>query len=124
VTDFIFPEPEVPMRRASFLGLVLTLAMAACTGADPVSPDSGLDIAAPVAEDATQANACWGQASKVFAQTGEMGAHSSQQANPRLGLRNLARALYAQGVLADDTMAELGWFVSAALGLSIDACLT
>ncbi len=66
--------------------------------------------------------ACWGQASAVFAQTGEMGKHSSQQPTPRLGLRNLARALYDQGVIEDDTMQALGDFVVAELGLSIDAC--
>lgn len=68
-------------------------------------------------------NACWGQATKVFAQTGEMGEHSSQQPTPRLGLRNLARALYAQGVIPDDTLQALGEFVVAELGLSVDACL-
>ncbi len=111
------------MRRVSFLTLVLALATAACTGADPVSPDPGVDIAAPVAEGATQPEACWGQASKVFAQLGEMGQHSSEQPNPRAGLRNLARYLYDEGVIADDTMAELGRFVAAALGLSIEACM-
>ena len=66
--------------------------------------------------------ACWGQASAVFAQMGEMGDHSSSQGNPRLGLRNLARALHADGIIPDDTMQELGVFVANALGLSIDAC--
>lgn len=67
--------------------------------------------------------ACWGQATRVFAQTGEMGEHSSEQANPRLGLRNLARALAEQGVIPDDSMQSLGAFVASALGLSIDACM-
>ena len=67
--------------------------------------------------------ACWGQATKVFAQSGEMGAHASNQANPRLGLRNLARALYDQGVLPDDSMQALGAFVASERGLSIDACM-
>lgn len=65
---------------------------------------------------------CWGQATKVFAQTGEMGEHASQQVNPRLGLRNLARALYDAGVIPDDSMEALGAFVATELGLSIDAC--
>ena len=68
-------------------------------------------------------NACWGQATKVFAHTGEMGKHSSQQPTPRLGLRNLARALYDDGVIPDDSMQSLGAFVADALGLSIDACM-
>ncbi len=67
--------------------------------------------------------ACWGQATKVFAATGEMGAHSSQQATPRAGLRNLARALHEAGVIADDSMEALGAFVASALGLSIEACM-
>ncbi len=65
---------------------------------------------------------CWGQATKVFAQMGEMGEHASQQDNPRLGLRNLARALYEQGVIEDDTLQALGAFVADELGLSIEAC--
>jgi hypothetical protein len=67
--------------------------------------------------------ACWGQASAVFAQMGEMGEHSSQQPTPRLGLANLARALYDAGAIDEPSMAELGQFVAAELGLSIDACL-
>jgi hypothetical protein len=62
---------------------------------------------------------CWGQATAVFAQTGEMGAHSSSFPTPRLGLANLARELFGP----DGTMAELGAYVAAELGLSIDACL-
>lgn len=69
-------------------------------------------------------DACWGQASAVFAQTGEMGEHSSQQPTPRLGLRNLARALADAGVIPDDSMQSLGAFVAAELALSIDACGT
>ena len=68
-------------------------------------------------------NACWGQATAVFAQTGVMGEHASEQPTPRLGLRNLARALYEAGVIPDDTMQSLGAFVAADLGLSIDACM-
>jgi len=67
--------------------------------------------------------ACWGQASAVFAQMGLLGEHSSQQANPRLGLRNLARVLADLGVIPDDSMASLGAFVAAELGLDIEACL-
>ena len=68
-------------------------------------------------------NACWGQATAVFAQTGVMGEHASQEATPRLGLRNLARALADAGIIPDDSMQSLGVFVSDALGLSIDACM-
>ena len=68
-------------------------------------------------------HACWGQASAVFAQMGEMGEHSSQFPTPRLGLRNLARELYAAGVIEDDSMQALGQFVAEELGLEIEACM-
>jgi hypothetical protein len=81
-------------------------------------------FAVPFQSAQAQANekACWGQATKVFAQMGEMGEHSSGFDTPRLGLRNLARALYEQGILEDDTMQALGAFVAAELGLTIAAC--
>jgi hypothetical protein len=74
-------------------------------------------------------NACWGQASAVFAQMGVMGEHSADpdedgvKGGPRIGLRNLARSLYEAEIIPDDSMASLGAFVATALGLSIDACL-
>jgi len=67
--------------------------------------------------------ACWGQASRVFAEMGVTGEHASQQSNPRAGLRNLARELYDDGVLVDDSLSALGQFVAGELGLSIDACM-
>jgi hypothetical protein len=72
----------------------------------------------------TNEKACWGQASRVFAQTGMMGEHSSQFPTPRLGLRNLARSLYEAGVIPDDSMQALGAFVADSLGYSIEACMT
>jgi hypothetical protein len=81
-----------------------------------------LGAAAVPAQAHANPNACWGQASSVFAQMGVMGEHSSSFETPRLGLRNLARALYADGTLEDDSMRSLGIFVSSALGLSIEAC--
>ena len=99
------------MKRFVVLVIVLALMLVFASSAGATS-----------AEAAPGGNSCWGQASAVFAQTGEMGAHSSQQPNPRLGLRNLARALYDQGVLPDDSMQALGAFVADELGLSIDAC--
>jgi len=71
----------------------------------------------------TNEKACWGQVTAVFAQMGEMGEHASQQPTPRMGLRNLARALYDAGVIEDDSMEALGKFVEETLGLSIDACM-
>ena len=98
--------------RKQLLSFVIALLLGAIIVATPLTADNAL------AADA----ACWGQASAVFAQTGEMGKHSSNQENPRLGLRNLARALYEAGVIPDDTMQSLGVFVANELGLSIDAC--
>ena len=78
-------------------------------------------VAVPVLADS--GDACWGQATAVFAQTGEMGEHASQEPTPRMGLANLARALYEAGVIADDSMASLGQFVATSMGLTIDACM-
>jgi hypothetical protein len=64
-----------------------------------------------------------GEATQVFAQLGEMGAHASEQTTPRLGLRNVARLLFEQGVISDDSLQALGAFLSSALGLSIESCL-
>jgi hypothetical protein len=79
-------------------------------------------MAMPVAADADN-NACWGQATAVFAQTGEMGEHASQQPTPRLGLHNLAVALADAGVIPDDSLQSLGAFVASELGLTIEACI-
>jgi hypothetical protein len=100
------------MRKILFVfALVMVLALAFAVFGDS-------------AHAAANGKACWGQASAVFAQTGEMGEHSSEQPTPRLGLRNLARALADDGVIPDDSMQALGVFVVTDLGLSIDACGT
>jgi len=99
------------MRRFVVLFLVLVLVLL-----------SASSIGAVGVQAAPDGNSCWGQASAVFAQTGEMGEHASQQVLPRYGLRNLARELYKAGVIPDDSMQALGAFVADELGLSIDAC--
>lgn len=78
--------------------------------------------ALPAFASTSQDDACWGQASAVFAQTGEMGEHASQQPTPRIGLRNLARQLYEAGIIPDDSMATLGAFVAESLAETIEAC--
>ena len=80
-------------------------------------------LALPVSAETTTSQACYGQASAVFAQMGEMGEHASSYETPRLGLRNLARVLADAGILPDDSMTSLGQFVANELGLSIEACL-
>ena len=92
---------------------------------------SGVAVAVPAASAATLTSAsaapnpqaCWGQATKVFAATGELGQHASSEPTPREGLANLAQSLYDQGVIPAPTMQALGAFVAEQLGLSIDACM-
>lgn len=109
----VLPEPTLA-ALADFVASALGLELTHC-----LENESAI----AVAEHAVAVNAaCWGQASMVFARMGLMGQHSSQQSNPRAGLRNLARLLADAGVLADDSMASLGAFVAAELGLQIDAC--
>jgi hypothetical protein len=109
----VIPEPSMGALGA-FVASELGLSLERCTS-------DTLAVAAAEQASAAQA-ACWGQASAVFAQMGVMGQHASQQPSPRAGLRNLARMLAEFGVIADDSMASLGAFVSATLGLSVDAC--
>lgn len=111
------------MRPITFviapLVVVSAMALASCR-----TTPTGVKMERTAAGHLSQSSsACWGQATKVFAQMGEMGEHASQESTPRDGLRNLARYLYDQGVIEDDTMEALGKFVSDALGLSIDACM-
>ena len=82
-----------------------------------------LTMALPiVANAAPNGESCWGQVSAVAGQTGELGAHSSSQTNPRIGLKNLAVALADAGIIEDDSMAALGAFVADADGLVVEAC--
>lgn len=81
-------------------------------------------LAFPVFAETDNYDACWGQATAVFAQMGEMGEHASQEETPRAGLGNLARQLYDDGLLADDTIQALAaWLVSIDDSLSVDACM-
>lgn len=109
------------MRILAPLSLVLVgSALAGARASDtlaPVTTESSFEAAYAAAPDA-----CWGQATKVFARTGVMGEHASSEPTPRLGLANLARALYDAGAISEPTMAALGAFVADAMGLSIDAC--
>jgi hypothetical protein len=126
------------VQAARTLGFALTLtSMAilatACSDSHPIAPspiaasDAAGSLVAgtqarPSEPSVTTTKACWGQASQVFARMGLMGEHSSSFDTPRLGLRNLARALYDQGILPDDSMQALGAFVASELDLSIAAC--
>src|SRR6516162_1533784 len=98
---------------ATIYGTAAALTAAAALGVAPLTASA----ATP------NEHACWGQATKVFAATGELGQHASSEPTPRLGLANLARALFAEGVIPAPTLQALGAFVTAQLGLSIDACM-
>jgi hypothetical protein len=124
----------MPTPRACLVPLVGTiflLALGACSTDGAVTPTAPADAvwAEPAAPNFSlrgtpAANACWGQATRVFAQMGLMGEHASGFETPRLGLRNLARMLHEQNIIPDDSMQALGAFVAAELGLSIDACMS
>lgn len=125
------------MKRTStwavFLALLVVATLMGCEGANsPTAPlvtagtgsgSANVNAGSTLDLKAAPRASCWGQASAVFARMGEMGEHSSQQGQPRLGLRNLARALAEDGVIPDDSMASLGQFVANVLGLSIEACM-
>ena len=116
------------MRAIAVLICAVSVLAAGCaqspTQPSAVSAITPAGAAGPVGVQAVRnERACWGEATQVFAQLGEMGEHASQQATPRLGLANVARLLYDLGVLPDDSLQALGAFLSSALGLTIDSCL-
>jgi len=110
------------MRAATWIAAIALPVVAIFAGAACRSLPTEISLERPTAGAAIADNACWGQASKVFARMGEMGEHASQEETPREGLRNLARYLYEMGVIPDDSMQALGQYVASAYGLSIEAC--
>ncbi len=60
---------------------------------------------ATTAKTAGPDHSCRGQATAVFAGMGTIGEHANKQDEPRLGLRNLARAASGMGVIPDDSIA-------------------
>ena len=104
-------------------GIIVAALAVAALGSGVVAAAPAASAAPLTASAAPNDQACWGQATAVFAATGELGQHASSEPTPRLGLANLARALYAQGTIPAPTMQALGAFVAAQLGLSIDACM-
>ena len=104
-------------------GIIVAALALAPLGSGVVAAAPAASAAPLTASAAPNPQACWGQATAVFAATGELGQHASSEPTPREGLANLAKALYAQGVIPAPTMQALGAFVAATLGLSIDACM-
>lgn len=81
-----------------------------------------LILALSVPALAQSENACWGLVTQAYAQVdppGTLGEHASQEATPRFGLRNLARALADAGVIPDDSMQALARFVDEESGLNV-----
>ena len=57
---------------------------------------------------------CWGVVSSQLAHVeGGIGEHASSQATPRLGLGNVARLFYDQGLIASPTLSALGSFLAS-----------
>ena len=104
-------------------GVIAAAVASVALGSGVVAGVPAASAAPLTASAAPNDHACWGQATAVFAATGELGQHASSEPTPRLGLANLARALFDQGVIPAPTMQALGAFVAAQLGLSIDACM-
>ena len=61
------------------------------------------------AQAVNQDNACWGQASAVFAQTGQMGIHASQEPTPRAGHRSFPADLETSATPASVLPPLLPW---------------
>jgi hypothetical protein len=103
-----YPEESEPEMKKTFAWFLLALLISL--------------MVVPGNAQAASSQACWGQATAVFAQMGEMGQHASEQETPRLGIIRLAWLLYEQGAIDAPTIQALGAFVAAELGLSIEAC--
>ena len=109
--------------RSGGRGIIVAALALAAVGFGVAAGVPAASAAPLTASAAPNDQACWGQATAVFAATGELGQHASSEPTPRLGLANLARALYDQGTIPAPTLQALGAFVAAQLGLSIDACM-
>ena len=72
-------------------------------------------IAAPSPQRSQSAvSNCWGVVSAQLAQVeGGLGDHTSSQSNPRLGLGNVARLFYDQGLISEPTLSALGSFLAS-----------
>ncbi len=70
--------------------------------------------AATAARPSPSNNNCWGVVSSQLAHVeGGIGDHASSQPTPRLGLGNVARLFYDQGLIAAPTVSALGSFLAS-----------
>ena len=77
---------------------------------------AGSTLAAPPARSGSQTSTsnCWGVVSAQLAHVeGGLGDHTSSQSNPRLGLGNVARLFYQQGLISEPTLSALGSFLAS-----------
>jgi uncharacterized membrane protein len=89
--------------------VLISLAAACVLTASPA-------IAAPASQAPAKNNVenCWGVVSAQLAQIeGGLGDHTSSQSNPRLGLGNVARLFYEQGLIDEPTLSALGSFLAS-----------
>lgn len=73
-------------------------------------------IAAPASQTPSKSTVdnCWGVVSAQLAHVeGGLGDHTSSQSNPRLGLGNVARPFYEQGLIDAPTLSALGSFLAS-----------
>src|SRR5438309_9608944 len=73
-------------------------------------------FAAPASQSKSQTgtNNCWGVVSAQLAHVeGGLGDHTSSQSNPGLGLGNVARLFYEQGLIDAPTLSALGSFLAS-----------
>ena len=72
-------------------------------------PTLAIPSAALAVPDGSVPANCWGVVTSQFARVDSgIGEHSSSQTNPRLGLGNVARALFEAGLIDDPHVSNLG----------------
>jgi hypothetical protein len=83
----------------------LTLPNAATAAASPSNSAQG---------QSSSSTNCWGVVSSQLAHVeGGIGDHASSQETPRLGLGNVARLFYDQGLIESPTLSALGSFLAS-----------
>jgi len=86
-------------------------------GAASLLTAPALATAAPTSQQGSRITTsnCWGVVSAQLAKVeGGLGDHTSSQANPRLGLGNVARLFYELDLISEPTLSALGSFLASA----------
>jgi hypothetical protein len=80
-------------------------------------------VPASAVADAPANPSCWGVVTSQRAVSeGDIGAHSSSQDSPRLGLGNVARLLYDLGLTSGPHVCDLGSGLATLDGLDSTSC--